>query len=134
MTSLPQRTETKSCVRETTISIVPLRNVICPYANLTATSDARIIVELLGVARGDGFIEARGGVWSACAAGFDGTGVVLRVWDCRFSLPSRGTSARNWTNAGANQSILSIQAGFEETLANGVTSFGTLACNSHPVI
>jgi len=80
ITSLPQRTETKSCVRETTISIVPLRKVICPYANLTATSDVRIIVELLGVASGEGFIEAGGGVCSACAAGFDGAGVGLRVW------------------------------------------------------
>ena len=78
MSSLPQRTQTKSCVRETTISIVPLRKVICPYANLTATSDVRIIVELLGVARGEGFTEARAGVWSGCAAGFDG-GVLLRI-------------------------------------------------------
>ena len=79
MTSLPQRTETKPCVRETTISLVPFRKVICPYAKLTATSEVRIIVELLGVVRGEGFIEARGGAWSACVAGFDGTGVAVRV-------------------------------------------------------
>ena len=77
MTSLPQRTETKSCVRETTTSLVPFRNVICPYANLTATSDVRMTMELLGVRLGV-VIEARAGVWSGCAAGFDG-GVLLRI-------------------------------------------------------
>ena len=132
MISLPQRTETKSCVRETTINLVPFRKVISPYANLTATSDVRITMELPGVGRA-GAIEVGTDVWSGSAAAIDGAAVGLRI-RCRLSLRSRGNFARNSANAGANQSILSTHAGLEETLANGVASSGTLACKSHPVI